>query len=70
MTQPRVRSLDATIAIPPMLTVTRVWTDEVVHIGATPIAEFPAADVTTRRHVMVHQLSWDLAQHDGRPALN
>ena len=39
--------------MPPTLAVTRVGTADVVHIGATPIAPFPAADVTTRRHVMV-----------------
>ena len=39
--------------MPPTLAVTRVGTDDVVHIGATPIAPFPAAAVTTRRHVMV-----------------
>ena len=39
--------------MPPPLAVTRVGPDDVVHIGATPIAQFPAADVTTRRHVMV-----------------
>ena len=53
MTQPRLRSPAGPIAMPPPLAVTRVGTDDVVHIGATPIAQFPAADVTTRRHVMV-----------------
>ena len=53
MTQPSLRSLAGPIAMPPPLAVTRVGPDDVVHIGATPIAQFPAADVTTRRHVMV-----------------
>ena len=52
MTQPSLRSLAGPIAMPP-LAVTRVGPDDVVHIGATPIAQFPAADVTTRWHVMV-----------------
>jgi len=48
-----LRSPAGPIAMPPPLAVTRVWPDDVVHIGATPIAQFPAADVTTRWHVMV-----------------
>ena len=44
---------DASFRIPPPLQVTRVSEFEVVHIGATPIAQYVASDVTARRHVMV-----------------
>lgn len=39
--------------LPPPLDVTRVGEFEVVHVGCTPIAQYPARDVTARRHVMV-----------------
>ena len=39
--------------LPPPLHVTRAGAVEVVHIGATPIAQYDVADVTARRHVMV-----------------
>lgn len=39
--------------LPPPLQVTRAGECEVVHIGATPIAQYDVSDVTARRHVMV-----------------
>ena len=39
--------------LPPPLQVTRAGEYEIVHIGATPIAQYVMADVTARRHVMV-----------------
>ncbi len=39
--------------LPPPLQVTRAGEYEIVHIGATPIAQYAVADVTARRHVMV-----------------
>ena len=39
--------------LPPPLQVTRAGAVEVVHIGATPIAQYEVSDVTARRHVMV-----------------
>lgn len=53
MTQTTLSSQEATFAVRPVLEVTRVDEHDVVHIGATPIAYYPAADVTTRRQVMV-----------------
>jgi transposase len=41
------------LTVPPTLDVTRIGDHQVVHLGATPIASFPASDVSTRRHVMV-----------------
>lgn len=53
MTQTTLARLDASFAVPPVLDVTHVADDEIVHIGATPIAQYPTTDVTMRRHVMV-----------------
>ncbi len=53
MTQTTLSSQEATFAVRPILDVTRVDEHEVVHVGATPIAYYAAADVTTRRQVMV-----------------
>lgn len=53
MTQPILSSQGTTVAVPPVLDVTRVGDQHVVHLGATPIAQYPVADVTMRRHVMV-----------------
>ena len=53
MTQTTLSSQEATFAVRPILDVARVDQHEVVHVGATPIAYYPAADVTTRRQVMV-----------------
>ena len=53
MTQTTLSSQDPTFAVRPLLDVVRVEEHEVVHVGATPIAYYPAADVTTRRQVMV-----------------
>ena len=39
--------------LPPPLDVSRIGEYEVVHIGATPIAQYRRSDVTARRHVMV-----------------
>ena len=39
--------------LPPPLDVSRIGEYEVVHIGATPIAQYRISDVTARRHVMV-----------------
>ena len=38
---------------PPSLDVTRAGDQEIVHVGATPIANYAVSDVTTRRHLMV-----------------
>lgn len=51
--QSTLSSQDVSFAVPPVLDVTRVGDEEVVHIGATPIAQYPVGDITTRRHVMV-----------------
>jgi len=53
---------DASFRLPPPLQVTRVSAFEVVHIGATPIAQYAISDVTARRHVMVQ-----LAEAGGVP---
>jgi len=53
VTQTELARLDASFMIPPVLDVTHVADKEIVHIGATPIAQYPTADVTMRRHVMV-----------------
>ena len=39
--------------MPAALEVSRIGEYEVVHIGATPIAQYRISDVTARRHVMV-----------------
>ncbi|MEP6695112.1 MAG: putative transposase [Chloroflexota bacterium] len=44
---------ESSFHFPPPLQVTRAGAIEVVHIGATPIAQYDVADVTARRHVMV-----------------
>ena len=41
------------LEVPPTLDVTRAGDHQVVHVGATPIASYPVADVTSRRHVIV-----------------
>lgn len=53
VTQTALSSQEATFAVRPILDVARVDEHEVVHVGATPIAYYPAGDVTTRRQVMV-----------------
>lgn len=53
---------DASFRVPPPLQVTRVSEFEVVHLGATPIAQYAVSDVTARRHVMVQ-----LAEAGGVP---
>jgi|BarGraNGADG00312_1021997.scaffolds.fasta_scaffold17448_1 Transposase DDE domain len=53
MTQPALARVDVSFVVPPLLDVTHVADDEIVHIGATPIAQYPTADITMRRHVMV-----------------
>ena len=53
MIQTTLARVDASFLLPPLLDVTHVADDEIVHIGATPIAQYPTADVTMRRHVMV-----------------
>jgi len=53
MTQRALTRVNASFAVPPVLDVTHVADEEIVHIGATPIAQYPTADVTMRRHVMV-----------------
>jgi transposase len=53
---------DTSFRVPPPLQVTRVSEFEVVHIGATPIAQYAVSDVTARRHVMVQ-----LAEAGGVP---
>ena len=54
VTQSTLSRQDASFAVPPLLDVTQVGDEEVVHIGATPVAQYPVGDITTRRHVMVH----------------
>jgi len=51
--QTALASQEPSFAVPPLLDVSHVADDEIVHVGATPIAQYPAADVTMRRHVMV-----------------
>ena len=53
MTQTVLARVDASFAMPPLLDVTHVAGAEIVHLGATPIAQYPTTDVTMRRHVMV-----------------
>lgn len=53
MTQTTLSSQEATFTVRPMLDVARVDEHEVVHVGATPIAYYGTADITTRRQVMV-----------------
>jgi hypothetical protein len=53
VTQTSLSSQDASFAVRPILDVTRVDEHDVVHVGATPIAYYPAGDITTRRQVMV-----------------
>lgn len=62
MTQTTLSSQDASFDAAPLLDVTRVGEHEMVHVGATPIACYPAADLTSRHHVMVH-----LAEAGGVP---
>jgi hypothetical protein len=54
VTQTTLSSQDASFDAAPLLDVTRVGEHEMVHVGATPIAYYPAADLTSRHHVMVH----------------
>jgi transposase len=53
MKKAQLASTDSLLNVPPTLDVTRAGDYQVVHLGATPIASFPASDVSTRRHVMV-----------------
>ena len=53
MDTPVYAQQDAFFQLPPLLDVSRADGCEVVHVGWTPIAQYPTADVTTRRHVMV-----------------
>lgn len=53
MKNAQLASIDCFLTVPPTLDVTRAGDHQVVHLGATPIASFPASDVSTRRHVMV-----------------
>lgn len=46
-------SQEPSFRLPPPLDVTRMGDFEVVHVGATPIAQYRVSDVTARRHVMV-----------------
>lgn len=46
-------SQEPSFRLPPPLDVTRMGDVEVVHVGATPIAQYRVSDVTARRHVMV-----------------
>jgi hypothetical protein len=53
METPDFASQDSSFQLPPPLDVSRAGEFEVVHVGCTPIAQYPTADVTARRHVMV-----------------
>ena len=53
MDTPAAAQQDAFFQLPPPLDVSRADGCEVVHVGWTPIAQYPIGDVTTRRHVMV-----------------
>lgn len=53
MKNAQLASTDCLLTVPLTLDVTRAGDHQVVHLGATPIASFPASDVSTRRHVMV-----------------
>lgn len=46
-------TLHCSFELPPRLDVQCAGDQQVVHVGSTPIACYHAADVTTRRHVMV-----------------
>ncbi len=46
-------TLEPSFHFPPSLDVTRAGDQEIVHVGATPIANYAVSDVTTRRHLMV-----------------
>ena len=58
-------SLDSSFDVAPSLDVRRAGDQQVVHVGATPIASYATSDVTTRRHVMVQ-----LAEAGGIKALD
>lgn len=47
-------TLDSTFEVAPGLRVERASEQQIVSVGATPIACYGACDVTSRRHVMVH----------------
>ena len=53
MTQTSLASQDTSFSVPPLLDVTRVGDEEIVHVGATPIALYRTRDLTMRRHVIV-----------------
>src|SRR3990172_8979812 len=53
MRRAALASTECFLTVPPALDVTRVGDHQVVHVGATPIASYPVADVTSRRHVIV-----------------
>ena len=53
MDTPAAAQQDAFFQLPPPLDVSHADGCEVVHVGWTPIAQYPTGDVTTRRHVMV-----------------
>ncbi|MBI1873335.1 MAG: helix-turn-helix domain-containing protein, partial [Acidobacteria bacterium] len=53
MTQTSLANQEASFSVPPLLDVTRLADKEIVHVGATPIAQYHKTDVTMRRHVMV-----------------
>ena len=44
---------DWPLFVPPRLDVRQAGEHQVVHVGSTPIAAYPIADVTARRHVIV-----------------
>jgi transposase len=46
-------SQEPSFRLPPPLDVTRMGDYEIVHVGATPIAQYRVSDLTARRHVMV-----------------
>jgi len=53
MRREALASTECFLTVPPTLDVTRAGDHQVVHVGATPIASYPVADVTSRRHVIV-----------------
>jgi hypothetical protein len=53
MVNAHVVSTEILLKVPPALDVIRAGDHQVVHVGATPIASYPMADVVSRRHVIV-----------------
>jgi transposase len=53
MTTLTLANVQPLLFVPPALEVTQAGDHQVVHIGATPIANFPSSDIGTRRQIIV-----------------